>query len=643
MLKTTKIFFLFLSVLLVSVSPAVAQENCEDLSCVQYLLAADPKHPEVAAYIRNNGGTPWITDNTNPEDIGFKYWTESMAKNSYWEGSDFRHLISKVVIRRPDVLKKVLPEMGYFYHYDEGINKRPEYHKIQKKYNSTSIELSHDPFYEQRNNFSDCWYGSIKYRRNETGEIVATEINFEFRKSDRDKAIEYNPVGWHTYDQRLVCETGNCVICGVGKLQALEGVTVKDGINYEPDEITLEVSKFKGEMPLGLSTNVSYKDLVEKFGPDYPWEDENIYSFHTAKKPIRFYFENGTLTKIVSCEFQDCKDNVPVQQKVTSTIVDGCETLNSPGVISYSGGIMYYGERKNGLPHGYGLLKWDKEVIYATHTYFNNGKKLGFDKPTVPVCLSRNCDGNGTMLTHFGVYQGQVKDGKPHGKGKVIFGYDWNKWHGYSGDFVDGEPGPLVSQDEKPKPTGAVKFNPEIITWEKYWQSSVDQYHKVKELKAFMKYGNNFGNTANACGKDKDAATMYFCLTDAYNKLMKGKVEHSGQSIKEVWDVVYESTLKVSCYEGLMEFSDARTKARKNMDDFYFMVNNVKDFVEAATQTYKVKAVENDPKLARQMFPGTITAVRGNLTEVETYFEKFVEALDEMDKVVKKYECTYNK
>lgn len=643
--KPTNMMRTYLTLLLfslLSASISLAQNeipstiNYKELAEAHYLLGADPTHPKVAAFIERNGGTPWISDGTNPEDIGFKYWTEQMPKNKYMASSDHRYLISKVAVRKPELLKKVLPEIGYYYNYADGVEaKHDSFPKVAKKYTGATVKLGHDPFYGEYKDFSDTWYGTVSYSRNNNKELVAKSIEFVFRKHYSEKALTYNPKGWHNFDTRLVCETGNCVLCGVGKLEALKGVTVKEN-KSNPDIITLNVAEFEGEMPLGISEDVSYDDLIKRFGMDYPWAADTIYTFYTKKEqPIEFYFENGKLEKIVSQEFQDCEDFVPIQIKIRDSIITKDKGADSPAIVEYTGSYYYYGQRKNGLPHGYGALTGSK------FTYFENGKGVSEDKPDVPVCIDGGCDDYGTIITDYGVYKGQMANGRPHGKGRVIFAYV-DKWTDYSGDFIDGRPNPPPPEPIAAKEENKNKFDPAKQEWEEYFAQVVSEYNRVDKIDLFRKMAGAFYNSADECDRWEHrvytTSHLYYCMTDNYREYIWLEAPSNARQLRKGWDAVAESFEHVQCGYYL---HDKMKECSENMKTFMWHAENIESYVKSVEEQLQVPAVQKNFSLAKSMYASGISSIQGYVSEVENHFESFIKSLNELDEAVKSTSCSY--
>eukprot|EP00985_Skeletonema_marinoi_P020036 scaffold11714_cov123-Skeletonema_marinoi.AAC.4 len=90
------------------------------------------------------------------------------------------------------------------------------------------------------------------------------------------------------------------------------------------------------------------------------------------------------------------------------------------GTITYGKGRggVYTGHFKDGKPHGFGKMDWERGDSYEG--MWQNGKKHGTGKCT---------------YVHGHVYQGEWMEGKKHGQGKM----DWEGGNSYEGEWVHGK------------------------------------------------------------------------------------------------------------------------------------------------------------------------------------------------------------
>ena len=77
---------------------------------------------------------------------------------------------------------------------------------------------------------------------------------------------------------------------------------------------------------------------------------------------------------------------------------------------------VYVGEIKKGKPHGKGILKYTNSKYVGE---FKDGK----------------CNGQGILTSQNSIYEGEWKDNNVHGRGKLIIGDDVQDGFWHMGDY----------------------------------------------------------------------------------------------------------------------------------------------------------------------------------------------------------------
>lgn len=712
MKKRSSKFCLYLLIFLLPTISS-AQKVCDDLTCLQYLLATDPNTPAVAAYIEKFGGHKFDSEGKNPHNVSFTFFTSQMPVNRYDASSDYRYLINRITVNDTNVLKEILPKMGNFYVYDEGRRaKHIQYPKKKKKHTTASVSLpDYDAFYNPRNAFSDLWRGTIAYKRNHQGKMVAISISYEMDKSYALKMIGYNPVGWHEYDEKTrlkqtICSSGNCLVCcPVCSVEDLKGVTrTENPVSSNWDFTTINVLETDLTLPLGVSKSVTMQELQEQFGgyEGVPWEkpklEDNIYQFHSGNG-IKFIFENNRLKTIKSDYILCSKDLVPNKNAACKVkIIAGAETDDSPGIVEYQQGFTYtyYGERKNGLPHGFGalirpLIMEDNGFRKAIYTnFYQNGFFADYKILPNPICLNGDCSESGTMLTSLGIYEGPVKDGIPIGPGKLTYTVDVD-WYLYEGTFKYGLPynedGIIKYVDGrtyrggiafgKPDGNGAVydrwnrkeeegyyekgfrkgpkkvkavekpisifKYNPLKQNWKKdFLPFMTFQLISVDSLKVFGTYGSNFYNKCVYCIKYEHNITntnyLIECLRSNYSSEVSSQASKSYKLIEEYWHELDTTFYSIVCNDDI----DLYVKSTRDAFDKYaYFVNHLDDYMDAFKKQLLVKEAQNSLPLAKQMYDKGIVSFKNHLDNIDSYYASFVKELNELNRKIIEQRCNY--
>ncbi|MBO3696988.1 hypothetical protein [Roseivirga sp. E12] len=686
----------FVSLLsLVLASPTIAQNDaCKDLSCLVYLLASDPLEPKVAAYIKEHNG--WGNKEAGPEieNPAFYYGAEDLKKGSFWEGEDHRELISFLRVNDAKAIDEVLLALGYPKDHGSLKSKYPDkFVKVKKKYNRVSVQIGHDwALNAAQGNFSDCWNGTILYRRNADGELMASEI--ELFLKEKEKAISYNPVGWHTEDILTTCETGDCTVCNIGKLGNLKGVTIEVKENkFREDKITIDVQNTDIELPMELTKYASQEAMMYKYGFEYPWDvEDGVYKVSTSKNPIKFYFQDEELVKIVAEGIGCSLDFKPILKRINKTVRVGGATPDSPALVEYTGGYTYIGEMKNGVPHGFGTLtgpdvKEDdgpRKRIYGNR--FQNGRFNGGAELEKPICISDDCSEKGMVLTEQGLYNGELKDGLPHGFGVLVYTYDLFlqryqgqfkngygvadkgkiTYHGgsyYQGAIAGSLPngnGTLYSEDGKIKGSGfyidgvkkgprkdqakkivvsRFKYDPAKGSLEGYVASNIAEFRKVQQNKLLADFGKTFAFYARSCGNTIESANVLSdCIYRNHTKHTDGRYKVTS-TIEEMWTELGIAIDSPVCYKGEIWAGDVLMETQRLFRKYQSSVDNFNSYYDAAIAQLNTTEAQRDGKLAKTLFSGIVSGISSNYLGMDKYFSDFVNSLVELEKILRGNDC----
>ncbi len=682
---------------LILLCPAFAQnDECEDLSCLVYILATDPLEPNVAEYIKNNGGWTYKENGPAIDNPAFVYFTAQIDKNRYEKGTDNRELVTRVRVDGKEAIDKVLGTLGYPKDYKSLRAKNPtKYVKVKKKYNGIDVSIGYDrAITAERGNFSDCWNGSIQYKRNADGALMVSAIQLNLIEYSKDEAINYNPVGWHTTNMLIGCETGDCTVCNIGKLGNLKGVTVEvKEDKFRQDKITIDVQNTDIELPLGLTKYASQESLMYKYGFEYPWEaEEGVYMVTTAGGPIKFYFEDEELTKIVVEGIECSSEFKPILMRVNKIVKVGGETPDSPALVEYTGGYSYIGEMKNGLPHGFGTLAGPdiptdygpRKRIYGNR--FENGRFNGNAKLDKPICISDDCSEKGMVLTQQGFYNGELKDGLPHGFGVLVYTYDFSMQryegqfeNGYgvsdkgkityhsgsyylggvggslphgngtlyseggkikgSGFYIDGvKKGPLKGQPKKIV-VSRFKYDPAKGSLEDYIASGLASFKQVQQSNAYAGFGERFGFYARSCGTTiSKASVLNECIYRNHSKHTDGEYKISS-TIDEMWTEIAIAIGSPVCYKGEIWAFDVLEETQRLFNKYRSSVDNLSPYYQAATAQLSTTEAQRDGKLAKTLFSGIVSGIASSYSGVDQYFSDFVNKFAELEGILKGNDC----
>jgi hypothetical protein len=696
-----------------------AQNPCSDASCITYLLATDPTNSTVASYLEKFDAHLWIVGGKNPDHHRFTYFTNQLMVNKYESDQDRRFLITSIVVKEPEILETLVTSLGYKMNYDDlRTTDSKKYPKVKKKSTATTIDIGCDAYgniYNTSSNpqgdYSDCWHGELGFKKNATGQLIAHSLNIRLLEGAKDAAIGYNPVGWHEFDlvtqqKRTICETGDCVLC-CPRCQSdnIRGVTIEKSTDGSRELVTFDVVNVDIPLPLDVSKNITYEELNNELGEysGLPWnrpeEEKGIYHF-AESDGLKYWFEDDQLTKITAPGNVLCEDyKTPEKRTAEVEIKKGAATPDSPGIVEYDDGIehTYYGERKNGLPHGFGALTrpaiktgdGERKAIYGN--YFEAGRFVMSQKQTTAICLSGDCSESGTMLTSLGIYQGPTKAGVPHGIGTLHYTYDIT-WHNYIGVFANGFPscddgeieffdggsykgsiaygkpngnGRVYDRWDKveeegwyengfrtgpkrvdPEPEATVvnayTFKPDEEDWRtEFVPDIVRELNSIRDQEPFGSLGNNFYKGAYDCIKwDYKVTSVKFLedqLLQNYRTFVWGKESLTLRLINTVWHELDVTLNKVYC--GSDEVDDAMKNTRDSFEVVAYHVNNIENHINASREQLQVNAVQSDLGLAKQMYTTSIDSFRNYLHGIDGYYKEFLDQLKELEELIHENHC----